>query len=95
MVRRFCAALIDAAGPRERLSVVATCDVGQCILTADRPNVLRGLSDQQLFGLDDEPDILATGFSLKLARGIAQTAGGDLRLNGGDKLILVLPRRRT
>jgi hypothetical protein len=56
---------------------------------------LQGLTDAQLFGrTEDGPDVLAAGFSLKLARGIAQTAGGDLRVTG-EKLALVLPRRRT
>ena len=90
LVRRFCEALIDSALPRERLSIAADCDVGQCMLAAARPQALKGLSEQQLFGAGDA---LATGFSLKLARGIAQTSGGDLRL-AGDRLALVLPRRR-
>ena len=41
-----------------------------------------------------DPDVLASSFSLKLARGLAQTAGGDLR-PAGDRLALVLPRRRS
>jgi hypothetical protein len=61
----------------------------------NRPQSLSGLSDAQLFGRSsDSADVLASSFSLKLARGIAQTAGGDLRV-AGDKLALVLPRRRT
>ena len=40
------------------------------------------------------PTCLPRSFSLKLARGIAQTAGGDLRVSG-EKLALVLARRRT
>ena len=95
LMRRFCSALIDAALPRERLAIAVDCDVGQCLVTISRPQALRGLSEAQLFGRDDEnPDVLATSFSLKLSRGIAQTAGGDLRATG-EKLALVLPRRRT
>jgi signal transduction histidine kinase len=90
LVRRFCEALIDAAAPRECVAIAADCDVGQCVLAASRPQALKGRIEQQLFGADDA---LATGFSLKLARGIAQAAGGDLRLTG-EKLTLVLPRRR-
>ena len=56
---------------------------------------MRTVSESQLFGREGESkDLLASGFSLKLARGIAQTAGGDLRV-AGDKLALVLPRRAT
>ena len=95
LMRRFCSALIDVAAPRERLVVAVDCDVGQCLVTLNRPQALRGLSDAQLFGRnDDSPDVLAASFSLKLARGIAQTAGGDLRVTG-EKLALVLARRRT
>ena len=95
LMRRFCSALIDVATQRERLVIAVDCDVGQCLVTLNLPQSLRGLSDAQLFGRDGaDPDVLASSFSLKLARGIAQTAGGDLRLTG-DKLALVLPRRRT
>jgi hypothetical protein len=95
LMRRFCIALIDVEGPREKLTVSLDCDVGQCLVTLTRPQALRGLSDAQLFGrAEDGRDVLAAGFSLKLARGIAQTAGGDLRVTG-EKLALILPRRRT
>lgn len=95
LMRRFCFALIDSAASRERMAIAVDCDVGQCLVTISRPQAMRGLSDAQLFGRDEEnPDVLATSFSLKLSRGIAQTAGGDLRATG-EKLALVLPRRRT
>lgn len=95
LMRRFCFALIDSAAPRERIAVSVDCDVGQCLVTVSRPQEMRGLSDAQLFGRDEKnPDVLASSFSLKLSRGIAQTAGGDLRATG-EKLALVLPRRRT
>lgn len=95
LMRRFCFALVDAAMPREKIAIAVDCDVGQCLVNIVRPQALRGLTDAQLFGRDDQnPDVLASSFSLKLARGIAQTAGGDLR-SVGDRLALVLPRRRS
>lgn len=95
LVRRFCSAIIDVAAQRERLSVSVECDVGQCLITMNRPLEMRSISDSQLFGRDgEEPNVLASGFSLKLARGIAQTAGGDLRVSG-EKLALILPRRTS
>jgi hypothetical protein len=95
LLRRFYTALIDVAEPRERLSASIDCDVGQCLVSLNRPEAIRAISDSQLFGREGESkDVLASGFSLKLARGIAQTAGGDLRVTG-DKLALVLPRRAT
>jgi signal transduction histidine kinase len=93
LLRRFCSAIIDVMEPRERLLASVDCDVGQCLISLNRPEAMRSLSDSQLFGREGESkDVLASGFSLKLARGIAQTAGGDLRVTG-DKLALVLPRR--
>lgn len=93
LIRRYCGALIDAAEPRERLQVVASCDIGQCILLASRPQSLRGLGEQEMFGAAAAGgDIVASGFALKLVRGLAQTVGGDLRLTG-DRIALVLPRR--
>jgi len=95
LLRRFCSALIDVAEPRERLSASVDCDVGQCLVSLNRPEAMRTISESQLFGREGESkEVLASGFSLKLARGIAQTAGGDLRVTG-DKLALVLPRRAT
>jgi His Kinase A (phospho-acceptor) domain len=95
LIRRFASAMIDAALPRETISIAANCDVGQCIIGASRPQSLREMSEQQLFGRDDDAaDALATSFSLKLARGIAQTVGGDLRLQS-DRFALILPRNRS
>ncbi len=95
LIRRFGYAVIDAALPREPISLAANCDIGQCILTASRPQSVREMSEDQLFGRDgDSADVLATSFSLKLARGIAQTVGGDLRLQG-DRFALILPRSRS
>ena len=86
--------MIDAALPRETLSISANCDIGQCIVSANRPQSLREMSEQQLFGRDDDATAaLATSFSLKLARGIAQTVGGDLRLQA-DRFTLILPRNK-
>ena len=71
LMRRFCSALIDAALPRERIAIAVDCDVGQCLVTISRPQAMRGLSDAQLFGRDEQnPDVLASSFSLKLARGL-------------------------
>ena len=95
LLKRFCSALIDVADPRERLSASVDCDVGQCMVSLNRPEAMRTISESQLFGREGESkDLLASGFSLKLARGIAQTVGGDLRVTG-EKIALVLPRRVT
>ena len=95
LMRRFISAVIDVADPKERVAVTVDCDVGQCLLSVNRPKAMHAMSDAQLFGREEgTTSILASGFSLKLARGIAQTAGGDLRATG-DRLALVLPRRSS
>jgi hypothetical protein len=95
LMRRFISAVIDVAEPKERVAVTIDCDVGQCLLSVNRPKAMHAMSDAQLFGREEgTTSILASGFSLKLARGIAQTAGGDLRATG-DRLALVLPRRSS
>ena len=95
LIRRFVYAVIDAALPREPVAVAANCDIGQCIVSASKPQSLRDLGEEQLFGCDaDAASALATSFSLKLARGIAQTVGGDLRLQS-DRFALILPRDRS
>ena len=93
LIRRFTSALIDVAQSKEQVEINLDCDVGQCLISASRPQAMRTLSEAQIFGRDGhQADVLASGFSLKLARGIAQTAGGDLRVSG-DRIALVLPRR--
>ncbi|HEY1143482.1 MAG TPA: histidine kinase dimerization/phospho-acceptor domain-containing protein [Sphingomicrobium sp.] len=95
LMRRFISAVIEAAESKERIAVTIDCDVGQCLLSVNRPKAMHALSDAQLFGREEgATNALSSGFSLKLARGIAQTAGGDLRASG-DRLSLVLPRRSS
>ncbi|HEV2596410.1 MAG TPA: histidine kinase dimerization/phospho-acceptor domain-containing protein [Sphingomicrobium sp.] len=86
---RLFGALADLAesGEGMQLSVeIASDDAGIMI---SRPNALRGLSDAELFG--SASDVARGGFMLRLARGLARIAGGDL-VPRRDALALVFPR---
>ena len=86
---RLCSAAIDAAAPGERLCASVDQAGRRCTLSISRPAALRGRSDAQLFearagGLED-------GFSLRLVRGLARIAGGDL-VTSAAGFTLVFPR---
>ena len=83
LVARLVSALAERAETTEslRLSLDRTGDM--CRVAVGRPAALRGLSDAQLFaagppagtgGANDGQD----GFALRLIRGLARIAGGDL-----------------
>ncbi len=98
IVRRFVAALLEAAEEGERLTIEGGVDSDRCVIALDRPKLLHGKSERQLL----EPSSseagpwsnVATGFSLRLVRGLARLAGGDL-LIGATKLTLALPREKA
>jgi hypothetical protein len=56
-----------------------------------RPAALRGLSDAELFEPTIGRDGVEGGFTLRLARGLARIAGGELS-SGRDAFSLVFPR---
>ena len=76
LIFRLSSAAIEVAqaGERLRLSVDQAGD--HCRFSISRPTALRGMSDTQLFELreDGKPG----GASLRLIRGLARIAGGDL-----------------
>ena len=76
LVFRLSSSAIEAsqAGERLRLSVDQAGD--HCRFSISRPAVLRGLSDAQLFDARGEGQ--RGGSSLRLIRGLARIAGGDL-----------------
>ncbi|MFL6752648.1 MAG: sensor histidine kinase [Sphingomicrobium sp.] len=73
---RLSSAVIDeaAAGERLRLSLDEARD--HCRFSISRPAKLRGLTEAQIF--DARSDEAGGGFSLRLVRGLARIAGGDL-----------------
>jgi signal transduction histidine kinase len=89
LVVRVAAAVIEhgAAGERLRLSVDQLGD--RCRLSLTRPKALHGVADEILFGAREQG---RTGdFGLRLARGLARVAGGDVIANDAA-VALVLPR---
>jgi hypothetical protein len=94
---RFASAVIERAGSGERLLIATAQDDSQCRIALSRPEELREIPDSQLF--DSVPDAGGKGeafdlprqFSLRLVRGLARVAGGDL-VTSPASLILVFPR---
>jgi hypothetical protein len=76
-------------GERLQLSVEQGADGARISIT--RPKALRGLSDIELFESELRGDGLAALFPLRLTRGLARVAGGDV-VGSRDTFSLVLPR---
>jgi hypothetical protein len=94
---RLGSALIDRTDSGERLRIVLDQTATQCRLAAGRPAGLRNLTDAQLFdagaGFTDggNGQSLSVGFSLRLVRGLARIAGGDLATSAAE-FTLLFPR---
>ena len=97
LIRRFVESVLDVAGPTEALALGIGSDKGHCALTLTRPAALREASEEQLFdpafALDSDAN-LGIGFALRLVRGLARIAGGDLRVDP-ERLVLLLPAVRS
>ena len=74
---RLVTALADRAEPGERLEVGAELVSGGARILISRPDAFKGLADAELFGGTDDAGVEGS-FSLRLARGLARIAGGDL-----------------
>ena len=96
LLKRFVDAVIEAGAAGESIHVDAEEARGRLSITASRPAATAHLSEAQLFdpsfstGADGEGSRLGIGFALRLVRGLARLAGGDLRLSPSD-LTLILP----
>ena len=89
LIFRLCSAVIGAAEAGEKLRLSVDQAGGNCRLSISRPLTLHGLSDAQLF--DARSDKAEDGFSLRLVRGLARIAGGDLVASRAG-FTLVFPR---
>jgi signal transduction histidine kinase len=98
MLQRFLGAVIEAAASGERIETGTDRDRGRIAVWVTRPSVTLGLSETQLvdpaFGANGsgEASGLGLGFALRLVRGLARLAGGDLSV-APDSLVLLLPAR--
>jgi hypothetical protein len=85
---RLFSALAERAGQGERIEVAAEPAIGGARISISRPAALNGIADSELFGGEGGVE---GGFSLRLARGLARIAGGDL-LASRDAFALQFPR---
>jgi len=88
LIFRMCSAAIEQAQAGERLRLWVDQSREQVRVAITRPTRLAALGDEQLLGGGDP---LEQGFSLRLVRGLARIAGGEL-VARDDSLALVLPR---
>src|SRR4030095_846527 len=91
LIFRLCAAVIDEADRGERLRLSLDQAAEQCSFSVSRPSALKSLSDAQLFDSSSVDGSRSAAFSLRLVRGLARIAGGDL-LTSRAGLTLVFPR---
>jgi len=97
LLYRLSAGMIEHAGAGERLRLAAESSGDTCRFAITRPAALRGLNDIQLFeprpgtAEPGEMAALGIGFSLRLVRGLARIAGGDLVASAAG-ITLLLPK---
>jgi hypothetical protein len=90
LLLRLFTALAERAAPGDKLQVWTELVNGSARISVTRPAVLGAIPDSELFG-GEGGDGLPGGFSLRLARGLARIAGGDL-VSSRDAFALVFPR---
>ncbi|HKP33657.1 MAG TPA: histidine kinase dimerization/phospho-acceptor domain-containing protein, partial [Sphingomicrobium sp.] len=87
---RLFEALAGQADQGERIQLAADAASGSARLTISRPRNLRGVPDSDLFDSGGGAGVEG-GFALRLVRGLARIAGGDL-VGTRDAFALVFPR---
>ena len=97
LLQRLLTAGIDAASPGEAVRVEVERVRTGISVSMTRPMTTSHLSDAQLFdpsfstSAEGEDSRLGLGFALRLVRGLAKLAGGDLRISASD-FVLTLPK---
>jgi hypothetical protein len=89
LIYRLCSAVIGAADAGEKLRLSVDQSGENCRFSISRPAALRSMSDAQLF--DTQYEAAENGFSLRLVRGLARIAGGNLAASRAG-FTLVFPR---
>ena len=90
LIRRFFGAVIDAAAAGEQLRGSVGDARGKCLLTITRPAATMHLGERQLLDPafhtpeEGEGSRLGLGFALRLVRGLARLAGGDLAFTASE-----------
>ena len=93
LIVRFGGAVIEAAKVAEHIRIWVEQSAGTCRILISRPDSLRDLPDALLFegiGNEDQMAGFSAGFTLRLVRGLARIAGGDLVASPAS-LALVVP----
>lgn len=103
MIQHLLRSLVALAAPGELLhgACLYTADMrggaGHVIVSIERPSALKGLEEQTLLdpgygpaGESPDAPLLGLGFSLRLVRSIAESAGGRLTVDP-DRFLLRLP----
>jgi signal transduction histidine kinase len=94
---RLAGAVVERADHGERLRLTAEQAGAHCRVSITRPAALRNIPEAQLFeagpAFAGEPggQALSIGFALRLVRGLARIAGGDLVLPAAE-FTLLFPR---
>ena len=88
---RLFRALSELLAPGERIQLSVDVTNQGARITMGRPMALRSRSDSELFDVAGGREGARGGFSLRLARGLARIAGGDV-LSRRDSFSLVFPR---
>lgn len=91
LLLRLFEALADRTGRGERLYLSTDAGSDGIRISVSRPSALRDLSDEELFSIPRDQAGGAGSFRLRLVRGLARIAGGDL-LSGRDAFSLLFPR---
>lgn len=90
-------AVIEQAEHREHVRISVDQTAAASEISVGKPAALRNLSEAQLFDVASagpatvEPAVLPVGFLLRLVRGLARIAGGELRTNPTE-FVLTFPR---
>jgi len=92
LLYRLCATIIEHAGRGERLRLTVDRSGRNGRFSISRPRALQSATDYQLFDATSagEGSDLRIGFTLRLVRGLARIAGGDLTTTGAG-ITLTLP----
>jgi signal transduction histidine kinase len=96
LLKRFIDAVVEAAAGGELVRIDAEESRGRLSISASRPAATAHLSEAQLLdpsystGPDGEASRLGLGFALRLVRGLARLARGDLRVSQSE-ITLILP----
>ena len=93
LVRRFIEGVVAVAAADETVAIMIDRERGNCAIAVTRPAALAGQPDEQLLDpafATGEGGLLGVGFALRLVRGLARIAGGDLRIEPA-RLVLLVP----